>query len=689
MAHIDAGKTTTTERILYYTGINYKIGEVDDGTATMDWMVQEQERGITITSAATTVFWKHSGEEYKINIIDTPGHVDFTVEVERSLRVLDGAIAIFCAVGGVEPQSETVWRQAAKYHVPRIAYVNKMDRSGADFFRVLQHIKSKLKANPVAIQLPIGVEDTFTGVVDLIENKAYTWDDASYGTEFFETEIPEDMLEMVQEYRMKLIEGAAEESEALLEKFLEDHDSITPEEITQALRKATLESRIVPVLCGSSFHNKGVQKLIDAIVKYLPSPMDIPPVEGINPFTEKKESRKADENEPFAALAFKIAVDAFVGKIAYFRVYSGQIEEGNVVLNTNTNKRERFARILQMHANKRNPLQKIAAGDIGVAVGFKEIRTGDTLTDLQHPIVLENIEFPEPVINVAVEPRTQDDMERMNLALRKLAEEDPTFDVHYDNETGQTIIRGMGELHLEIITDRLKREYGVDISKGKPQVSYREAILNEIEYREVYKKQTGGKGKFADLTIAIGPADEGIKGLQFINETRGGVLPKEYIAAIEKGFKTSMQNGILAGFSLINLKVRLLDGATHPVDSDALAFEIAAAQAFRNASRLASTTLLEPIMKLTITTPEEYVGDVASDVNKRRGHIEDVAAMLGFQVVYAKAPLSELFGYITSLRTITSGRASGNMEFSHYQAVPKELVDEILYKIKGYYALNN
>ncbi len=689
MAHIDAGKTTTTERILYYTGINYKIGEVDDGTATMDWMVQEQERGITITSAATTVFWKHSGEEYKINIIDTPGHVDFTVEVERSLRVLDGAIAIFCAVGGVEPQSETVWRQAAKYHVPRIAYVNKMDRSGADFFRVLQHIKSKLKANPVAIQLPIGVEDTFTGVVDLIENKAYTWDDASYGTEFFETEIPEDMLEMVQEYRLKLIEGAAEESEALLEKFLEDHDSITPEEITQALRKATLESRIVPVLCGSSFHNKGVQKLIDAIVKYLPSPMDIPPVEGINPFTEKKESRKADENEPFAALAFKIAVDAFVGKIAYFRVYSGQIEEGNVVLNTNTNKRERFARILQMHANKRNPLQKIAAGDIGVAVGFKEIRTGDTLTDLQHPIVLENIEFPEPVINVAVEPRTQDDMERMNLALRKLAEEDPTFDVHYDNETGQTIIRGMGELHLEIITDRLKREYGVDISKGKPQVSYREAILNEIEYREVYKKQTGGKGKFADLTIAIGPADEGIKGLQFINETRGGVLPKEYIAAIEKGFKTSMQNGILAGFSLINLKVRLLDGATHPVDSDALAFEIAAAQAFRNASRLASTTLLEPIMKLTITTPEEYVGDVASDVNKRRGHIEDVAAMLGFQVVYAKAPLSELFGYITSLRTITSGRASGNMEFSHYQAVPKELVDEILYKIKGYYALNN
>jgi len=684
MAHIDAGKTTTTERILYYTGINYKIGEVDDGTATMDWMVQEQERGITITSAATTVFWKLNGEEFKINIIDTPGHVDFTVEVERSLRVLDGAIAIFCAVGGVEPQSETVWRQATKYHIPRIAYVNKMDRSGADFFRVLQHIESKLKANPVPLQLPIGVEDSFTGVVDLIENKAYTWDEASYGQEFFETVIPEDMTAMVEEYRMKLIEGAAEESEELLEKFLENHDSITPEDIISAVRKATLEGRIVPVLCGSSFHNKGVQKLIDAIVLYLPSPLDVPPLEGINPFTNKTETRKADENEPFSALAFKIALDAFVGKIAFFRVYSGHIEEGSVVLNANTNKRERLARILQMHANKRIPLQKIAAGDIGVAVGFKEIRTGDTLTDLQHPIVLENIDFPEPVINVAVEPKTQDDMERMNLALRKLEEEDPTFDVNYDSETGQTIIRGMGELHLEIITDRLKREYGIEINQGRPQVSYREAIVSEIEYREVYKKQTGGRGKFADMTIAMGPADEGVKGLQFIDETRGGVIPKEFIHAIEKGFKSSLQNGILAGFPLMSLKVRLLDGATHPVDSDALAFEIAAAQAFRNGSRLANTSLLEPIMKLTITTPEEYVGDVASDVNKRRGHIEDVSAMLGFQIVYAKAPLSELFGYITSLRTITSGRASGNMEFSHYQAVPRELVDEILYKIKGY-----
>jgi elongation factor G len=684
MAHIDAGKTTTTERILYYTGINYKIGEVDDGTATMDWMVQEQERGITITSAATTVFWKLAGEQYKINIIDTPGHVDFTVEVERSLRVLDGAVALFCAVGGVEPQSETVWRQAAKYHIPRIAYVNKMDRSGADFFRVLQQIKGKLKANPVPVQLPIGVEDTFTGVVDLIENKAYTWEDASYGQEFFETGIPENMTAMVEEYRMKLIEGVAEESEALLEKFLDNHDSITPEDIIAALRKATLEGRVVPVLCGSSFHNKGVQKLIDAIILYLPCPMDVPPVEGINPFTNKTEIRHADENEPFSALAFKIATDAFVGKIAFFRVYSGQIAEGNIVLNVNTNKRERLARILQMHANKRNPLQKIEAGDIGVAVGFKEIRTGDTLTDLQHPIVFENIDFPEPVINAAVEPKTQDDMERMNLALRKLEEEDPTFDVHYDNETGQTIIRGMGELHLEIITDRLKREYGIEINQGRPQVSYREAILSEIEYREVYKKQSGGRGKFADMTITMGPADEGVKGLQFIDETRGGVIPKEYINAIEKGFRSSMLNGILAGFPLMSLKVRLLDGATHPVDSDALSFEIAAAQAFRNASRLARTSLLEPIMKLTITTPEEYVGDVASDINKRRGNIEDVSALLGFQMVYAKAPLSELFGYVTALRTVSSGRASGNMEFSHYQEVPKELVDEILYKIKGY-----
>ncbi len=688
MAHIDAGKTTTTERILYYTGINHKIGEVDEGTATMDWMVQEQERGITITSAATTVFWKVGGEQFKINIIDTPGHVDFTVEVERSLRVLDGAVALFCAVGGVEPQSETVWRQATKYRVPRIAYVNKMDRSGADFFRVLQQIKDKLKATPVPVQLPVGVEDTFTGIVDLIENKAYTWDTSTDGLEFSETEIPADMIPMVEEYRMKLVEGAAEESEVLFEKFLADHDSITADDIITALRKATLEGRVVPVLCGSSFHNIGVQRLIDAIVHYLPAPSDVPPVEGINPFTDKAELRHADENEPFTAVAFKIAIDAFVGKIAYFRVYSGQVEEGKVVLNVNTGKRERLARILQMHANKRNPLPKIEAGDIGVAVGFKEIRTGDTLTDLQHPIVLENIDFPEPVINVAVEPKTQDDLERMNLALRKLEEEDPTFNVHYDSETAQTIIRGMGELHLEIITDRLKREYGVEVNQGRPQVSYREAIVADIEYREVYKKQTGGRGKFADLTVVMGPADDGVRGLQFIDETRGGVIPREYVVAVEKGFRNAMLNGILAGFPLMSLKVKLIDGATHPVDSDALAFEIAAAQAFRNASRLARTALLEPVMKLAINTPEEYVGDVASDVNKRRGHIEDMAAQPGYQVVFAKAPLSELFGYVTTLRTITSGRASASMEFSHYQEVPRELVDDILYKIKGYVIKN-
>ena len=684
MAHIDAGKTTTTERVLYYTGINYRIGEVDAGTATMDWMVQEQERGITITSAATTVFWKVGGQDYKINIIDTPGHVDFTVEVERSLRVLDGAVAIFCAVGGVQPQSETVWRQADKYHVPRICYVNKMDRSGADFYRVLQQIAGKLNAKPVAIQLPIGAEDEFTGLVDLIEMKAYAWDDESLGAKFQETDIPEDMKEMVEEYRMKLIEGVAEESEALLEKFISDHDSITQEEMIAVLRKATLENRITPVLCGSSLHNKGVQKLIDAVIHYLPAPVDVPPIQGINPYTEKTEERRPDEEEPFAALAFKIATDPFVGKIAYFRVYSGRVDEGTVVMNTNTGKKERLARILQMHANKRNPLQRIEAGDIGVAVGFKEIRTGDTLTDLKHPLVLETISFPEPVINMAVEPKTQDEMERMNVALRKLVEEDPTFDVRYDEETGQTIVRGMGELHLEIILDRLRREFNIEVNQGRPQVAYREAVTSTVEYRETYKKQTGGRGKYADILVEIGPADEEAKGLVFSDHTRGGVLPKEYVAAVEKGFRNSMMNGILAGFPLMNLRVRLLDGSTHPVDSDALAFEVAASQAFRNASRLAKSTLMEPVMKLVVTTPDEYVGDVAGDINKRRGHLEDVASEVGSQVVTARVPLAEMFGYVTSLRTITSGRATSTMEFSHYAEVPRELLDDILYKIKGY-----
>jgi elongation factor G len=684
MAHIDAGKTTTTERILYYTGINYRIGEVDDGTATMDWMVQEQERGITITSAATSVFWNLNNEEYKINILDTPGHVDFTVEVERSLRVLDGAIGIFCAVGGVQPQSETVWRQADRYHVPRICYVNKMDRNGADFYRVLQQIVKKLNAQPVALQLPIGSEDEFSGLVDLIEMKAYAWDEESLGARYHEISIPDDMKPMVEEYRMKLIEGAAEESEALLEKFIDNHDSITSEEIIAALRKATLENRITPVLCGSSLHNIGVQKLIDAVVHFLPSPMEMPAIQGVNPYTEKAEDRHPDENGPFSALAFKIATDPFVGKIAYFRVYSGQMEEGKVVLNSNTGKKERLARILQMHANKRNPLKRIEAGDIGVAVGFKEIRTGDTLCDIKHPIVLETISFPDPVINMAVEPKTQDELERMNLALRKLEEEDPTFDVMYDTETGQTIIRGMGELHLEIILDRMRREFNIEVNQGRPQVAYREAVTSSVEYRETYRKQTGGKGKFADILIEIGPAEDETRGLDFVDETRGGVLPKEYISAVERGFRNAMMNGILAGFPLMNLKVRLLDGSTHPVDSDALAFEVAAAQAFRNASRLAKSTLMEPIMKVGVTTPDNYVGDVASDINKRRGQLEDVTSEVGSQVVIAKVPLAEMFGYVTALRTITSGRATSTMEFSHYAEVPRELLDDFLYKIKGY-----
>jgi len=684
MAHIDAGKTTTTERVLYYTGINYRIGEVDDGTATMDWMVQEQERGITITSAATTVFWKVDGEQYKINIIDTPGHVDFTVEVERSLRVLDGAVAIFCAVGGVQAQSETVWRQADKYHVPRIAYVNKMDRSGADFYRVLGQISKKLNAKPIPVQLPIGAEEEFTGLVDLIEMKAYSWDEESLGASFSEIDIPQDMLETVQEYRSKLIEGVAEESEELFEKFIHDHDSITKQDIISALRKATLENRINPVLCGSSLHNKGVQKLIDAVVHFLPSPMDVSSVTGLNPYTEKTETRGPSEMEPFSALTFKIETDPFVGRIAYFRVYSGRVEEGTAVLNTNTGKRERLSRILQMHANKRNPLQFIKAGDIGVAVGLKEIRTGDTLCDMKHPIVLDTISFVEPVINMAVEPKTQDEMEKMTASLGKLAEEDPTFDVMYDTETGQTIVRGMGELHIEVKLDRLMREYNIKVNQGRPQVAYREALTTFVEHRETLKKQTGGKGKYADILVEIGPGEKGAKGLAFVNMTRGGVLPKEYIAAVEKGFRNSMLNGILAGFPLMNLTVRLIDGSTHPVDSDALSFEIAAAQAFRNASRQAGCTLMEPIMKVVVTTPDEYVGDVASDINKRRGQVEDVASELGSQLVMAKVPLAEMFGYVTALRTITSGRASSTMEFSHYAEVPRELLEDILYKIKGY-----
>ncbi|HPT03647.1 MAG TPA: elongation factor G [Bacteroidales bacterium] len=684
MAHIDAGKTTTTERILYYTGVNYKIGEVHEGTATMDWMPQEQERGITITSAATTVFWKYQDEPYKINIIDTPGHVDFTVEVERSLRVLDGAIAIFCAVGGVEPQSETVWHQASKYNVPRISFINKMDRAGADFFGVVAQIKERLGANPIPLQVPIGSEDAFIGIVDLISNKAYVWDDNSQDAQFNEVAIPDDLKEEVEQYRTMLIEGVAEENEKLFEKYINDHNSISEEEIIASVRKATLELRITPVICGATFRNKGVQMLLDAIVRYLPSPLEAPLVKGTNPKTEKEETRTVDASAPFSAFAFKIATDPFVGRIAFFRVYSGTLQSGSYVLNATTGKKERISRIMQMHANKQNPLDKIEAGDIGAAVGFKDIRTGDSLCEERHPILFEAIKFPDPVINMAIEPKTQDDVDKLNNALNKLAEEDPTFNVHTDEETGQTIISGMGELHLEILTDRLKREFKVECNQGSPQVAYKEAIKNTVEHREVYKKQSGGRGKFADIKVIVSPSDEGIKGLQFINEVKGGNIPKEYIPAIEKGFKTAMINGVLAGYTMESLKVVLLDGSFHPVDSDALAFEICARLAFKHACKKANSVLLEPIMKVEVSTPDTYLGDVTSDLNKRRGHLEEVISKTGHQIIHAKVPLSEMFGYVTSLRSMTSGRGSSNMEFSHYSELPMSLMEEILLKIKGY-----
>jgi elongation factor G len=684
MAHIDAGKTTTTERILYYTGISYKIGEVHDGTATMDWMIQEQERGITITSAATTVFWDCRDEKYKINIIDTPGHVDFTVEVERSLRVLDGAVAIFCAVGGVEPQSETVWKQADKYNVPRISFVNKMDRAGADFFSVIDQMKEKLGANPIPLQIPIGEEENFVGVVDLITNKAITWDDDSQGMNFTESEVPAELAELVEEYRLKLIEGVAEENEELFDKFLADHNSITPDEMRSIIRKATIEQRITPVFCGASFKNKGVQPLLDAIVSYLPNPSDVDSVKGINPNTENEELRHADPAEPFAALAFKIATDPFVGRLAFIKIYSGTLHSGSYVLNTGTGKKERISRIMQMHANKQNPLQQVEAGDIVAVVGFKEVRTGDTLCDEKHPIVLESIVFPEPVISVAVEPKTQDDVDKLDQSLIKLAEEDPTFTVRVDSETGQTIISGMGELHLEIIIDRLKREFKIETNRGNPQVAYKEALVSTVSHREVYKKQTGGRGRFADIEFEMGPADEGIKGLQFINDVKGGNIPKEYIPAIEKGFRIAMQNGVLAGFSLESLKVRLLDGSYHSVDSDPLAFEICAKVGFREAAKTGRNVLLEPVMKLEVNVPDEYVGEISSDLNKRRANVEGIDNKARYQVVKAHVPLAEMFGYVTSLRTITSGRGNSSMEFSHYAELPQALTDDVIYKLKGY-----
>ncbi len=684
MAHIDAGKTTTTERILYYTGRNYKLGEVHDGTATMDWMIQEQERGITITSAATTVNWEFENQDYRMNIIDTPGHVDFTVEVERSLRVLDGAVAVFCAVGGVEPQSETVWKQADKYNVPRICFINKMDRAGADFFAVVDELKEKLGANAVPLQIPIGAEDTFVGIVDLISNKAIIWDDASKGMQYSEGPIPEDLVEIVDEYRTRLVEGCAEEDDELLEKFFVDHNSITEEEMRRIIRQSVLSMKITPVICGSAFKNKGVQNLLDSICLYLPNPYDVPAITGINPDTDAEETRHIDSDEPFAALAFKIATDPFVGRIAFFRVYSGALQSGSYVLNASTGKKERISRIMQMHANKQIPLDLIEAGDIGAAVGFKQIRTGDTLCDEKHPIILESMTFPEPVISVAIEPRTQDDVDKLDLALMKLAEEDPTFKIRTDQETGQTVISGMGELHLDILTDRLRREFKLEVNQGAPQVAYREAVTATVHHREVYKKQTGGKGKFADIIFELGPADDPeFKGLQFVNEVKGGNIPKEFIGPIEKGFKAAMSNGVMAGFALESMKVTLIDGSFHAVDSDALSFEICAKIGFKEAARKAKSVLLEPIMKVEVVCPDNYVGDVTGDLNKRRAVVENIDAKIKYQIVKAKVPLSEMFGYVTSLRTVTSGRGNSSMEFSHYQEVPKFIAEAVIEKIKG------
>lgn len=684
MAHIDAGKTTTTERILFYTGINHRMGEVHDGAATMDWMVQEQERGITITSAATTTFWKLDKNEYKINIIDTPGHVDFTVEVERSLRVLDGAVALFCAVGGVEPQSETVWRQANKYKVPRLAFVNKMDRSGADFYSVVSQIKEKLGAKPVPIQIPIGREETFRGIVDLLEMKALIWhEDEKFGSKFTYEEIPADMMEDVLEWKGKLIESLADVDDHILEQYLENPDSISLEQLIEAVRKATISMVIVPVICGASFKNKGVQRLLDCIVRYLPSPVDVESIKGINPRSNEEIERHPDIKEPLSGLIFKIATDPYVGRLVYVRVYSGVLESGSYVFNPRTGKKERIARLYQMHANKQNPKESIEAGDICGAVGFKDLRTGDTICDEKKPILLESMTFPEPVIGVAVEPKTQKDLDKLGMALNKLAEEDPTFKVKFDEDSGQTIINGMGELHLEIIVDRLRREFNVECNQGAPQVAYKEAITASVEHREVFKKQSGGRGKFADIVVRISPADKGEAGLQFINSVKGGNIPKEYIPAVEKGFNIAMSNGILAGFPVESMKVELLDGSYHPVDSDTLSFEIAARQAFRHALVKAKPILLEPIMSVEVVTPEEYMGDVISDFNKRRGQIEGMETKAGARVIKAKVPLAEQFGYVTVLRTLTSGRATSTMEFSHFEPVSDNIAKIILDNVKG------
>ncbi len=684
MAHIDAGKTTTSERILYYTGVTHRLGEVHDGAATMDWMEQEQERGITISSAATTTFWKYKDINHKINIIDTPGHVDFTVEVERSLRVLDGSVALFCAVGGVEAQSETVWHQADKYGVPRIAFVNKMDRSGADFFKVYNDVKEKLRANPVPVQIPIGSEEKFEGVVDLVEMKAVRWfEDPVIGTTYRLEEIPAELVEQAEEWRGKLVESVAEVDDALLERYFDDPESITKDELLDVIRRATIKGVIIPMMCGSSFKNKGVQRLLDAICAFLPNPLDSGEVVGINPDTDKEEKRTADVGQPLTALAFKIATDPFVGRLAYIRVYSGTLEAGSQVLNTRTGKKERISRLYQMHSNKQNPKDFIDAGDICAAVGFKDIRTGDTLCDPKHPIVLESIDFPQPVIGVAIEPKSQKDLDRLGNGLAKLSEEDPTFQVNTDPDSGQTVIRGMGELHLEILVDRLRREFKVECNQGAPQVAYKEAISQAVELREVFKKQTGGRGKFADIIVKVEPADEGVKGLQFVDAVKGGRIPKEFIPSVQKGFQGAISNGPLAGYPIDSLKVTLIDGSFHPVDSDQLAFEICARQAFKSAASKAGPKLLEPIMKLEIVTPEEYMGDIIGDLNRRRGEIGGMESRGGAKVLSAKVPLSEQFGYVTVLRTLSSGRATSSMEFSHYQEVPRSLAEKVLDNVKG------
>jgi len=680
MAHIDAGKTTTTERILYYSGINYKIGEVHDGAATMDWMQQEQERGITITSAATTTYWQTNEEKYKINIIDTPGHVDFTIEVERSLRILDGAVAVFCAVGGVESQSETVWHQADRYKVPRLAFVNKMDRSGADFLSVVTQIEDRLGAKPIVIQLPIGAEESFSGVIDLIEQKAYIWeDDEMFGAKFSVTDIPKDMEDQVFEYREKLIEAVIEADDNMLERFFEDRSKISVKEFKYLLRSMVISGNFVPVLCGSAFKNKGIQPMLDAICDYLPSPLDVDAITGHDPRTDEIISRSPDVDAPLSAMVFKIADSSFIGKLLYVRVYSGSIKSGQMIYNVRSEKKERISRIFHMHSNKQTQIEQVDAGDICAVVGLKDVVTGDTLCDEKKPIVLDKMQFPEPVISIAIEAQYQADLEKLTMALNRLAEEDPSFIIRYDENSGQTLISGMGELHLAIIIDRLVREFGLNINQGKQQVNYKEEFLNTIQHRTVFKKQTGGKGRFAEIVVSIGKNENTeTAGLEFVNNIKGGAIPKEYIPYIEKGFKESMQNGPIAGYPIHGMRVELLDGSYHTVDSDEFAFQIAAGICFKEASQKLMTGLLEPVMKLEIVTPEEYLGDISADLNRRRATILGMDTKAQHRVLKAKVPLAEQFGYITSLRTLSSGRALFSMEFSHYETVPKEIKEELV-----------